>query len=497
MGAVLLGAVLGALPVALVAELSFFQFARIGHIPLGVVVSALLLPAYVVASWLALCRGEPAGRGRARRAVTLLVCVFAGVLVLFVVLAPFVVRANAASAQQSVVPSPSGAAVFLASGSDGELGGWIVDVASGAKRAFVPPPVRHIAWAPDGSEVAVLTWSGPLGSVRGEERIDIRSSADGRVLRSIPAGENAVLHLAAWADAGIVVVVLRLTSGRYRAEIDVIDPGKGTWRSTGFRWEGWPVDLVGPGGDGRVFVRVTVGTTPGEGGEVARGHCLYPINVAAARVDAALSDAQGRRIIFAGWRDGLSPSGRSARVVSDERGSDDPRLVDLGVGTDQTSAIVRPWAVWAGGEHLVWQESLEHATRLFAESPGTPPQALREWRDAQVGVQPSPDGRAVFVSAIPAGEAPTTDARRKRPDVSLFEGPATSGTAPEELVYLPAEGRFVTVGPPFSDRAHDHRYSQWAGPKTLARIGPGVVYFEDIDDPGKRRFVVGGPGDLE
>jgi hypothetical protein len=65
------------------------------------------------------------------------------------------------------------------------------------------------------------------------------------------------------------------------------------------------------------------------------------------------------------------------------------------------------------------------------------------------------------------------------------------------LVYLPDEDRFVSLGPPFSDRANDRRYTQWAGPKTVARIAPGVVYFEDLDAPGKRRFVIGGARNLE
>jgi hypothetical protein len=41
------------------------------------------------------------------------------------------------------------------------------------------------------------------------------------------------------------------------------------------------------------------------------------------------------------------------------------------------------------------------------------------------------------------------------------------------------------------------RHSQWAGPRTLARLAPGVVYLEDIDATRGRRFVIGGPNDLE
>jgi len=134
---------------------------------------------------------------------------------------------------------------------------------------------------------------------------------------------------------------------------------------------------------------------------------------------------------------------------------------------------------------------------MFVGTPGAPAKPVREWRDAHVGIQPSPDGRAVFVSVIPAARGPVVDSNRRPPDPALFEGTAPAGGVAEELVYVPEEDRFITLGPPFSGHANDLRWSEWAGPKTLARIAPGVVYFEDIDKPGVRRFVIGGPGDLE
>jgi len=103
----------------------------------------------------------------------------------------------------------------------------------------------------------------------------------------------------------------------------------------------------------------------------------------------------------------------------------------------------------------------------------------------------------VFVSVIPAGGPPATNPNRRLPEAALFDGSTQAGTSPEELVYLPDENRVLSLGLPFSDRPNDHRYTQWAGPKTLARIAPGVVYFEDFDAPGERRFVIGGVRDLE
>jgi hypothetical protein len=230
-----------------------------------------------------------------------------------------------------------------------------------------------------------------------------------------------------------------------------------------------------------------VPTEFGEARDTPYEYRLHPLDVAAARVGPPIADAEGRPLAFSGWG-ARSPSGRFAKVGG--------RVLDLRGDAGPTSVPAPERAQWIAGDRLVWHEDLGHRTRMVVATPSSAPKPLREWQDAQVGLEPSTDGRAVFVSVIPAGGPPQVDPRRP-PDPSLFEADAPKGAAPEELVYLPDEDRFVTLGRPFSDRANDRRYSQWAGPKTLARIAPGVVYFEDVDRPGALRFVIGGSGDLE
>ncbi len=499
LGAVLLGAVFGAGPAVLAAELTFFSYARIGHIVLGVVVPVLLLPVYVVASWSAFCRGEPAGHGRVRRAVTLLGSSLAGVLVLFVVLAPVVVRASARIGQHSVLPAPSGGRAFVSSVTNAAWGaGWIVDIATGAKLAFVPPPVRDATWSPDGSEVAILTWSGPLGSVRPRARMDIRSARDGRVLRSISVAGEIVVDALTWADAGLVAVVSRDSSRKARqSEVEIVDPTTGTWRPTGFRSEGWSMRVVGPTSERRVFVSKAVEESISAGNNSPHGYRLYPVEVVAARVGPAIADATGRELTFAGWSGSLSPSGRLAQIVGLRDTWGAARLVDLSAGTDLPTAGSPPWAGWIPGDRLYWHGTLDHRSRMFLAPAGKAPRTLREWTGAAIRIDPAPGGRALFVSVLPEVPGFTADGVRWSPDPAQFAGEAPRGSVPEELVYLPEEDRFVPLGRPFSDSASDQRYSQWAGGRTLARIAPGVVYFEDIDSPGKRRFVIGGERDLE
>jgi ABC-type transport system involved in multi-copper enzyme maturation permease subunit len=491
LGALLLGALLGALPVLLGGQLAAaFMYARIGEIFLAFVVPIALLPAFVVASWLAFCRGEPAGRGRIRRSLGLLGATLAGSLLVFIALAPAAVRANARIGQHSVIASPRGRNAFVGSAPGmGWGGGWLIDVASGAKRAFAPPPVSDVAWSPDGNELAVLTWSAPLGGVRSAERIDIISVADGQPVRSIPLAQDQIAYALAWANDGLVAVVGEPKSTTQAVE--VIDPVAGTRRDTGFRSERWGMGLAGPIDDGRVFVRRTV-VAKADDRTFPRGFQLLPVDVAAAKVGPAMAHASGSQIVFTGWPLGLSRSGRFARVVDPNDESKASRVVDLRPGATPLPPLDAPGARWLAGDRLVWIEILGDRTRLLIATPGAPPAAVREWRVATVGIETAPDGRAVFVSVIKAG-AGFVEPSSRRGDPANFEGTVFAGAVPEEVVYLADENRFVTPGPPFSTVANDQRYTQWAGGKTLARISSGSVYLQDIERPGQGRYVIGGP----
>lgn len=490
LGALLLGVLLGGLPVLVGAQLAvMFTYARIGGVYLGIVVPVFLFPAFVVASWLAFCRGEPAGHGRVRRALTVVGATLAGSLVVFIAFAPVAVRASARLGQHAVNAAPSGKRAFVGS-ARGLEGGWLVDVASGARRRFIPPPVSEIAWRPDGAEIAVLTWSAPLGGVRGQERIDIRSADDGKLLRAIPFEEDRMAYALVWAEDGLVAVVGETKS--VTQSVEVIDPIRGTRRPTGFRSTSWSMALTGPIADGRVFVRRTKVTNQSDNRSLPRGFQLRPVDVATARVGPPLTDPSGAELLLAGWPLGLSRSGHFARVADPDGAPSASRVVDLRPDAAPVPPVGTPAARWLAGDRLVWIEAMGDRKRLFIASPGAEPIALREWQVASVGIEPSPDGRAVFVSVI-AGQSGSIEPSSLRGNPAHFVGSLPSGTVPEEVVYLPDDRRFVTLGPPFSDRSNDQRYTQWAGERTLARLSPGSVCLEDIDNPGNRRCVIGGP----
>jgi hypothetical protein len=245
-----------------------------------------------------------------------------------------------------------------------------------------------------------------------------------------------------------------------------------------------------------VYAREMIERPSADVGTRPYGYRLYPIDAVACRVGSAMSGPDGKPLVFEGWFGGLSPTRRFARVVAGDDSGAARRIVDFdsAIATPNPSTL---WAQWTANDGLIWTDRLDGAVRLFTLTPGGAPRAVREWEDAEVGLQISPDGGAVFVSVIPSPGPHPVDPSRPRPPTSLFESEVPRGRAPEELVYLPVEDRFLSLGAPFSDRASDRRYTEWAAPRTLARIGVGIVALESIDTPGVRRFAIGRPSDLE
>jgi hypothetical protein len=241
-----------------------------------------------------------------------------------------------------------------------------------------------------------------------------------------------------------------------------------------------------------VFVRRTVVAKAVENRTLPRGFQLLPIDVAAGKVEPAMADAAGSQLVFAGWPLGLSRSGRFARVVDPNDESGTSHVVDLTPGAAPLPPLDAPGARWLVGDRLVWIERLSDRTRMLIAEPGAAPAAVREWQAATVGIETSPDGRAVFVSVITA-QAGVFDPSRRPGHAAHFEGTVPTGAVPEEVIYVADQNRFMTPGPPFSSVANDQRYTQWAGGKTLARISLGSVYLEDIGRPGQGRYVIGGP----
>ena len=493
MPAVLAGAVLGGLPILTAAQLTgAFPFAKLAGVPVGAALSVLLLPACAVASWIVATRGEPAGRGSLKRGGAVLGGSLAAKLLSFLIAAPLAVRADAGFGLHYLVTEPAGRRIVLASRGMFPAGGsWLVDVASGKRVAFLAPPLADVKFNADGTKLAYVTASAALGAQSERERIEIRRTSDGTIETTIEVPENRAVGDLAWASGKIVAVMREFREGRPSgAVLELADPATRSWISSGFRTDDW-IQLVE--GD-PLYARVPVPGVGPEGKKMYRAFRLRRIDVASGRVEDPLTDATGAIIDLAGsWTD-LSPSGRYARINGRGDAFGAPRLADLSRGIDLPHPDPAPWS-WGSNDEMVWTSTLGRRTRLFVAKPGAPPTVVREWTNAMVGVGANPGRTAFLVSVLPKPPGYTEDANRPSPDAKLFEGPAPVGRVPEEGVYRVSESRWQGVQV-FSAKSNDLRNTEWAGPKTLARMGLGLVYLEETDELGKKRFVLGGEGDL-
>ena len=127
------------------------------------------------------------------------------------------------------------------------------------------------------------------------------------------------------------------------------------------------------------------------------------------------------------------------------------------------------------------------------EKPGGPPRVVRTWSGVEVLIDVSPDLRRILVGIG------TLTGERDAAGFILSGGFQYR----EEWVYEVAGDRWLPVarwerrGGAFRQWGNESfDFSQyrrgWAGPRTLARMGPGLLAFEEIDSPGSIRYVFGG-----
>ena len=177
MQAALVGPVVIAGPlIAGALVLRVFPHLQIG-LPLGLVLAPLIaIAGLTMASYVAECRGEPSGRGRARRSVVWLVAATLLIPMLFVVAAPLSLR-TAGWREGWVVFSPSGTSAVTT----GRWSGLWLQGPGGDRRRFVPPPIVDFAWDATGERLAVLGQGTTYGADR-EDPVLHLFDADGRRL---------------------------------------------------------------------------------------------------------------------------------------------------------------------------------------------------------------------------------------------------------------------------------------------------------------------------
>lgn len=178
LAAALLGLMLGLGVVAAAIQLLRSQvvlFEAIGWFSLWPL--ALVALSFPLAAWLAFTRGEPAGRGRARRAALVTGIALLAIAGVLVTVTPYLIRltlGGAASTWQ-VDFAPGGRSAVL----NGWRHLWVVDPDTGSPRRFIPPWSHFLGWRADGAMFAVATRATRLGGESRRERIAFYD-ADGR-----------------------------------------------------------------------------------------------------------------------------------------------------------------------------------------------------------------------------------------------------------------------------------------------------------------------------
>lgn len=469
LAALLLGVVLVMVPIFLASTLAaWFPAATIGEVPVGMLVPALLLVAYPLGSWVATCRGEPAGRGRIRRGI---VSIGAGLLVVglvFVAWAPLAVRTLAMRLDRSaeLAPSPAGPSAYFVS-SRGTTGGWIVDLETGDRLRFLAPPVWDVTWNQDGSLMGAATMSGSLGSATPTVRLEFYDPQGRTAGRTLHYEENTWPFRALWVGDRVILHENQVETKTYRLRL--YDPATGEssfapapdyLRMTGF---------AGPTLDGRVFAVIRKA-------EAAGPYGLYPVNLESGEIgsEPLLED------VGQAWTAplALSPSGRYW-ILDRSAGRDSPRpILDLRTGEEIFVEGVAHGARWLDRDLLYWVEQDGPTKRLVTAQPGGVPRTLKSWSDVEIGLQVSPGHDRLLVTASKVLEEQTAVVLEQR--------------IVQTWVYDPAGERWteLTAWPDHPYRGYAYA-TMWAGPRTIARTGPGVLVFENLERPGESIPVIG------
>jgi hypothetical protein len=161
---------------------------------------------------------------------------------------------------------------------------------------------------------------------------------------------------------------------------------------------------------------------------------------------------------------------------------------------------------WPDQPLRFWLETEGAEKRLVIERAGENPSVVRSWSGVNVAVDPSPDRQRLLVSV---GQVVTSGGgiARGEPGTGDPSLPRLGLSRREQWVYEISSDRWIELphwnladfapGDPFHNppsplppRAYGR---EWVGPHALARVGRGLLGFEDVDSPGKVRYVFG-PG---
>lgn len=206
MSGLLLGIPLAAAPVAaLQLLLDHFRGYAYQGTSCGWFPPVFLLLGFALASYHMECRGEPAGRGKIRRGVLMLVLGALAAPLALMASAPIVQRLGARGAVRNthaVASSSLPRAMINTNRFTGAA--WLVDAESGDRMRFFPSAVLGTDWSDDGASVAVAHTAGRFGRTLSRLRIEIVDGTTGRTTTSIDVEPGPWLGMPTWAGPDLL-----------------------------------------------------------------------------------------------------------------------------------------------------------------------------------------------------------------------------------------------------------------------------------------------------
>lgn len=166
---------------------SFFYFLAPVILAVGLSFIPLL---FLAASWLMLCRGEPAGRGRLLRGASMVLVVSMAIPLIFLVAAPSLLKQQCSaldvSSSDYFDSGWVGETVFLPSANFRYRAGWIVDPTTGKRLHFFPPFATAITYDQTGKRFALITDGSRYGSRIESLRVEIHQAHGEQIGKSTP-----------------------------------------------------------------------------------------------------------------------------------------------------------------------------------------------------------------------------------------------------------------------------------------------------------------------
>jgi hypothetical protein len=460
MQGVMIGLVLAALPIGAAVFLSsVFEFVRFGDVlHLAYLVTPILPIVLLVASYRAGCLGEPSGRGRIKRGVTVLAFGLVLTPALFAAAAPFVLRAVVVGPWPQGIAAQADRAIIVGGGYRMN-GGWMIDTAAAERTRFLPPPLRATGWNEAGTLAAVIHQSGVLGSA-GPAKLEL-IDASGKTVNEMRIETDANSYVRGLRWAGDLVLV-REWAGPRDARIKVVHPERGELgRIAVEEGKGRTWTLHGPTTDGTVYIHRLVSQEP-------RRYELAPLDLANFSIGEPVLTEDDDLPTFA--RGLLSPSGRywARGVYAWVDNLYVSHVLDLHTGqrADYPASVV---GGWLSGDRLVvlTVDEGRDEVRVVVQQ-GIEREILSRSFPRGVGVRISPDREHFLISQRSGDSGQGKMGAQGYFFYSFYWG--LQGSRLDQLLVGDGTG-WVELDSLRDGLQRDHVTLNWGGPNTVIATG--------------------------